>query len=386
MLNGENIICFSVTDYGEEIPLGKDHLMETYSQNGNKVLMINVAGTRAPTISKYDLNKIIRKLKSWFRFIRVVNKIYVITPPKIPFVQYPIVNKLNSTIMAIYLKLAMHKLEMDHPIVFSLSVFYTAIIKNLNGKAVVYYISDDYSLFSGNDRSLFLEKERKFSQYCDGAITVSNKLFNDKKSYVSNMLQIKNATNPNHFLLAQKENTPADIKHIPEPIIGFSGKIEDWVDIDLVRSCALKYPLYSFLLIGPQKINIDLLKKCTNVFLLGQKKYSELPNYLTHFDLSILPFKDIDRMKTVDIPLTLQEYFAVGKPIAAININKNSDTSDLCFVAENKNSFIEALPGLLNDHNADAVARRQEFARSNSWENRAIQISNWIQTTIIDHA
>lgn len=384
MLVKQDIVCLSITDYGYDIPVGKDHLMEIFAKNGNKVLMFNVVGTRAPQVTKYDLLKTVRKIKEWFSGYRIVNDIIVINPFRLPFIKYKIVNKLNELVLWLYFKYYFRKFKVNKPIFWSLNVLYADLLKKIKKTALLYYVSDEYSLFSGNDRKTFEAYEKKLLSYADGAITVSRSLYREKSKYNKNVISILNATNPYHFIRTNEKFVPCDMKSLNKPIVGFSGKIEDWVDLDLIKMCALRYPKYSFVLIGPVKGDISIIKNISNVYLLGKKSYNELPQYLNNFDISILPFILSKRMKTVDIPLTLQEYFATAKPIIAININIIDKYSDAYTLVSTKEEFVREIGCALEKDNKELRARRRQIALDNSWQRRAEELSNWIENTILN--
>lgn len=355
--------------------------MEKYAANGNKVLMVNLVGTRAPQATKYDILKIFRKVKEWFSGYKIINGIYVICPFRFPFIKYEIFNQLNQLILYIYLKYYFRKFNISKPIFWVLNVLYPDLLKRIDKKTVIYYVSDDYGLFTGNIREVFEKYEKKMLEISDGVITVHRNLYRKLSIYNTNTINILNSTNPEHFINSDKTIIPQDLKSIKHPIAGFSGKIEDWVDLELIKGCALRYPKYSFVLIGPEKVDTRPMHSIENIYFLGKKDYKELPFYLNNFDICLLPFKKNKLTESMS-PLKLVEYFAVGKPTVAININNVDIYSDAYTLVQTEEEFIKEVGCAMQKDNNNLQERRKQIALENSWEKRAEELSDWIKDTI----
>ena len=347
--------------------------------------MINLVGIRTPQITNYDFKKIRRKSKEWFSGCKIINGIYVINPLRIPYIKSEIINKINQIILHLYIIYYFKKLNVIRPIIWTLNVFYSELIKKIDNEAIIYYVSDDYAYFTGNETDIINKYENKTLLNSDGVITVSQRIFNRISKSHENVINIPNSTNYNHFSKINYRNVPEDLKILNKPIIGFSGKIEDWVDIELIKDCALHYPDYSFVLIGPQKINVDILKNIPNVFLLGRKTYNELPSYLNNIDVCLIPFVKNNVTEAVELPLKLLEYFAVGKPTVSINIHPPEKYSECLYICRTKEEFIKNIEKAITDDNEYIRKRRYQVAIENSWAKRAEEISDWITITILNN-
>src|SRR3954469_3093333 len=81
-LRGRDLICFS-HDWGGD-PLSKNHLMRLLARE-NRVLWVNSIGYRAPTATKADATRAMRKLRQAISPIRqVAPNIFVLSPLAIP--------------------------------------------------------------------------------------------------------------------------------------------------------------------------------------------------------------------------------------------------------------------------------------------------------------
>lgn len=107
---------------------------------------------------------------------------------------------------------------------------------------------------------------------------------------------------------------PADFPAGPGPVIGYHGSLYgDWFDWDGLADVAESYPSARVVVIGDDKGHPALPD---NVFFLGLKAQHELVDYVTRFDVGLVPFVVSDVTHAVS-PLKVYEYLASGVPVAA---------------------------------------------------------------------
>ena len=70
----------------------------------------------------------------------------------------------------------------------------------------------------------------------------------------------------------------------------------------------------SFCLLGRGRVPDDLPP---NVFYLGSCHHDEVPGYLQHASVGLIPFVDLPRIRRIDRPLKFYEYLASGLPIVS---------------------------------------------------------------------
>src|SRR5438045_541199 len=115
-LVGRDMLCFSHDWTGD--PLSKTHLMRLLARD-NRILWVNSIGYRAPTASKKDAGRILRKLKAATEPIRQVEKnIFVLNPLAIPAWGRPFVQRLNYHALRFQVRRAMRKLGFRRPVNF----------------------------------------------------------------------------------------------------------------------------------------------------------------------------------------------------------------------------------------------------------------------------
>ncbi|MEW6558533.1 MAG: glycosyltransferase, partial [Elusimicrobiota bacterium] len=176
---------------------------------------------------------------------------------------------------------------------------------------------------------------QKIKKEADLIFTVSESLksfFIDSKNEV---YCISNGVNIDYFRTQKIENIPEDMKNITKPIVGYAGKIQDRIDVDLVEFVAENLPQINFAFIGQiiNKKTIKSLLQYKNIHYLGDKHYSLLPRYLSFFDICIIPHK-VSTLTVSMNPLKLYEYLAAVKPVVTTNIAGVNVFKDIIIIAK----------------------------------------------------
>jgi len=131
---------------------------------------------------------------------------------------------------------------------------------------------------------------------------------------------IPNGVNVNIFNANVSYALPPDMQSVERPIVGYAGKMQEMFDVTLMQRIITKMPEVNFVFIG-QILNrqwVKCLWRYPNVFYLGNKHYSQLPQYLAAFDVCIIPYSK-QRQHGGD-PIKFYEYLAIGKPVVTTPI------------------------------------------------------------------
>jgi len=162
-----------------------------------------------------------------------------------------------------------------------------------------------------------------------------------------------------------------------EAVIGFYGAMATWVDYELIKKIADRYLV---VLIGKNKYYNNEVKH-PNIITIDHKNYSELPNYLSWFDLSLVPFKLTEMIKGCD-PIKYYEYMSAGKPVLSTEIEelKRRYKKQTYFI--NHDNYLKVIDKAIKENNPEKVEERIQIARENSWEARAKKISEVINKFI----
>lgn len=237
-------------------------------------------------------------------------------------------------------------------------------IKNIYHDYVVFDIIDDYSYefksWNVNLKDMF--------KVADIVFTSSYKLYNKFFLKHSKTYLIRNGVDFNSFSINSKF-IPKDLPR-NKNIIGYVGALASWIDWNLIDYiCKIDC---NIVFIGPIIGNIDI-KLNENLYLLGEKKYNELPFYISNFDCCIIPFR-VNKMTNSCNPIKLYEYLAMGKPVVSSNIEEVKKLKSLCYISENYKQFAENLNKAIHERNQELIFKRKNFALNNSWSKRVNDI------------
>ncbi len=168
--------------------------------------------------------------------------------------------------------------------------------------------------------------------------------------------------------LAEPE-VPEDISHIPHPVVGYFGAVNERIDYALVRTLAEKLPEVNFLYIGPVSVNVSMLSNLANIFFIGWRSYDSLPEYLRTFDIASVPYRLEDGVEYVN-PVKILEYLAGGKPVISTDIpDVRRFYGDVVYLAPDAQCFVDHVKHILAnpEHSRDKIRHGQELARQRSW-------------------
>lgn len=239
-------------------------------------------------------------------------------------------------------------------------------LKEIEDWKIIYDCMDEHTEFS-NINSSVSGKEAKLFKESDVVVVTSNHLLSKAKAYRNDIVFLPNAGDFEHFNKLP-ENTL--LENIKKPIIGYFGAIAEWFDNELIEFLAENNKNWNFVLIGRTfGSNIKNLKTFPNVHFLGEKTYKELPEYLFWFDVCIIPFKLTPLIEATH-PVKFYEYLSSGKPVVSSKLPELLKYGDICYIAENKEDFLEKIKIALKENDLEINNKRIKFAQENTWDAR----------------
>lgn len=266
------------------------------------------------------------------------------------------------------------KLDFRNLIVWSYTPMFTGYFDNIKARQYVFDAVDDWREHEqySSYRDRLTKNYKMIEDEADLIFTVSERL-KDLFRNNQNVFWLPNGVNASHF--ANQKYTPTDIKDISKPIIGYTGIVESRFDNDLLEYLAKANPSMSFVIIGwvwgNRKLNLP------NVYYLGQKSYQELPNYLHHFNVGIIPHK-VNKFTATMNPLKLYEYLASGIPVVSTNISGLKGYDKYVLVGKTKEDFNKQVKQSLRNDSKDMTIKRQTFILKDDWDKRVDFIINKI--------
>jgi teichuronic acid biosynthesis glycosyltransferase TuaH len=174
---------------------------------------------------------------------------------------------------------------------------------------------------------------------------------------------------------------PEEFLTIPSPVIGYVGSLTTLrLDIELLEYIASQKKNWSIILVGPedQDFKKSNLHKLPNVYFLGSKDESQLPNYVKGFDVAINP--QISNNLTIgNYPRKIDEYLAMGKPIVATKTKAMQMFEDCVYLGDTKEDYINLIEKALTENSKTLIKKRIKIAQSHTWINNINAIYNAIQ-------
>lgn len=242
---------------------------------------------------------------------------------------------------------------------------YQPLVQRMQPGCVAVRIADDHTRFR-NVPAAIAELEQRGLESADVIFTVASGLTERLRDRYKNVVELPNGVDFEHF--SAQRPVPADLAGIPGQRILYVGALEYWFDAELLAECARRLPDASFVIIGPQASDLSVLDDVANIHLLGPRPYAELPAYLQHCDVGVVPFARDDLVDSIH-PIKVYEYLATGLPVVAIRWAELERMAAPVVLAE-RSEFVSRLEDLLRSSREEGRAARLEYARANSWEQR----------------
>lgn len=247
------------------------------------------------------------------------------------------------------------------------------------GWKLIYDCLDDQHAFAQLYQTALQNHETRLIEDADGLITSSAVLQQRLLGKRSSIL-LHNAADYDLFSSCASAGY---LRHLARPIVGFFGALADWLDVDLIRAAALRFPHWSFVYIGSPSFSVPNVevrwRECTNlpnITVMGQMDPCTLAIFLADFDVCTMPFLDVPVTRTMNA-VKLYEYLAAGKPVVSRDLPEvrqltadDPDAEDLIALYSTPEEFFARLQAAVATGDPELVRQRKNFARRHDWGNR----------------
>lgn len=222
----------------------------------------------------------------------------------------------------------------------------------------------------------FLELESDLARHAEVVFAASSGLIRRLSPCSDNIAMLPNGVNP--LLFSQGDHPlPPALRDLPgQVILGRAGDVTSKVDLEPLLYAACRRPEWTFVLMGrATKPAVQRLQGQDNIVLTGPVNSLELPDCLCRCDV-LFDLLRLDRLGSDVVPATMYEYFAAGKPVAAVTDPHVPDPyPQLIHTAYNGAGFLRACREALEE-NPRLRAQRRAFAQQSSWAGRAAQVAS----------
>lgn len=374
-----DIIYFSFTSW-DDTPQRTHHIAR-YLSCDNRVLFVNPA---ALSILGYLRNQITgnRKRNLLAKLARINNGLYVLYgPPLLHFSDYySAINFFNHWVIESVVRKYLDLLHFHDYVLWITLPLQIPVVGKFGETAIVYDCMDNYPAFylkGSKQERLMKNLEIQLETKADVIFCTSSTLYNRIQQRNPSTVLMPNAVSDEFINYAPFIDENNDMPKVSGPILGFIGTIYDWVDLNLLVDIAIQRPNWTILMVGPIHTRLPQTKFIPNLLFLGSKPYKTVPQYVSRFDVCLIPFK-INEI-TVDVnPVKLYEYFAFGKPVVSSALPEVEKYKNLCYIACSADDFINQIELALEEKKRPdcnkLINTRKEIASDNTWEKRVQNI------------
>ncbi len=269
---------------------------------------------------------------------------------------------------------AMRVLDLGSPLVWVNDASY-ARFATRSGWPVVYDITDDWLLtaLAPRQRRRLMDDERLLLEQSEEVVVCSPAL--ERSRGRSRKVElIPNAVDVELF----RRPSPRPASLPPSPVVLYAGTLhEERIDVPLILELAEAAPEVSVVLLGPDCLapaHSAELGQPDNVHLLGSRPYADIPAYLQHADVVIVPHLVNAFTESLD-PIKAYECVAAGRPTVATPVAGFRHLGPPIVVAEGAD-FVTAVLGALEEAGPPGAPPDHDGTAVPTWHDRALAMAS----------
>jgi len=258
-----------------------------------------------------------------------------------------------------------------------------AYTQSFKPSLVIYDCMDELSAFKNAPLEL-RRKEEELFHLADLVFTGGYSLYKAKKSKHPEVFLLPSSIDKEHFAKARQRTTePFEQSVIPHPRIGFFGVIDERMDLELVEELAKMKPEWHFIFIGPVvKISPESLPLAHNLHFLGSRSYGQLPDYISGWEVAIMPFAINEATRFIS-PTKTPEYLAAGRPVVSTPIHDvvhDYGGRGLVYIAGDAAGFARDIDSILKENDRSKwLSKVDQALAQTSWDLSAGKIMTEIE-------
>lgn len=320
---------------------------------------------------------------------RVSENLYEYQPPWFLPRNYrlPVLDKLVCNIGIRLIARTARSLGCRNPILYLWHPLFAHVAGRFDEKLLCYHVYDDFFGYGGGtpeEISTLQAMDTELLTKADLVFVTTRRLLDRIRGLNRGSHLLPNGADYEEFATAADRvgREPADIAAIKRPRIGYTGNLNAKVDFNLLAYLAEKRPDWSIVLIGPMNASPEKIGRCRflkNVHFLGERDYSQIPDYVAALDACIMPY-EVDGWMVFGYPLKMHEYLAAGKPVVASALESVEDFEEVVAIAHSPDEWLTHLERCLSPDALQDKEARREVARRHSWEGLVADIEELMES------
>lgn len=365
-ITNHDVVCFSIIDW-ESRWQRPQQLASAFADQGHRVFYVRMSRFIAPGGPRYEIEQLRDNVWSITLATRVHPRVY----------EKPIEASVAAALVD-----ALAALRADHGVQLAVSLVQiptwrpvAELAREKFGWPLLYDCMDEWADFPGLTDAVDTE-EPGVAAAADVLIVSAQRLLEKWSTVKPDAVLARNAADFERFSRAEH---PAELDVGDGPVVGFFGAIAPWFDVELVAWAAAERPEYQFVLVGPVDVDVRVLRRLSNVHLLGQQPYEDMPGLLARFDVCVIPFRVNETTAATD-PVKFYEYVSQGKPVVSTWLPELEPYRDHLYLTADREDFVASLDAALVEDDSARLTDRVALARVNDWQSRY----DLIETAIAD--
>jgi UDP-galactopyranose mutase len=231
-------------------------------------------------------------------------------------------------------------------------------------RAIAYDCMDELAAFRFAATDMKAREQRLIAD-ADVVFTGGLSLHEARRDQHANIHCFPSGVDLDHFIAARDGlPEPGDQAHLPRP-----------------RMAELR-PGWHFAMLGPvAKLAPEELPQAPNIYWLGGKPYAELPRYLSHWDVALMPFALNESTRFIS-PTKAPEYLAGGCRVISTPVSdvlRRFEGIEAVAIAEDAEGFVAAAELAMARGDSSDFAAVDDLLAVSSWDAIAVRMSSLLE-------
>ena len=331
-----DFVVLATADWDHRLWTNKQHTTLSLHRAGHRVLYVESLGLRPPRADRQDRQRIVKRLKRMFSPPRQVEPgLWIWSPMVIPGGTRGVLMRINRVLFSAALAWVLRRLRFCSPLLWTYNPL-TGRYLNLKRRAgastasmfsaAIYHCVDRIHAQPGMPTNLIADSERQLCRTVNVVFTTSPDLQASLMRLNACTYHYGNVADQAHFAAAlDAPPAPEPLANISKPRLMFVGAFDSYkLDLPMLTALARQRSEWSFILLGPvgeadPDTTITALQSLPNVHVMGLQPYADLPAWLAHADVALLPLQENTYTQHM-FPMKFFEYLAAGRPVVATRI------------------------------------------------------------------
>ena len=336
-----DFVVLATADWDHPLWTNKQHTAVSLAELGHRVLYVESLGLRPPRPGTADLPRILKRFRRLLRLPREVRPgLWVWSPPVIPGATRGRGLIVNKWLVQSGLKLVKRWLGFLKPLLWTYNPLTLAYLDISTFSGTVYHCVDSIQDQPGMPSARITAGERRLCEAVNVVFTTAPVLQKRLKPLNPHTLYFGNVADECHFRQASSASLscPDALQAVPKTRMLFIGALDAYkLDLPLLEQLIRTTPQWSYVLVGPigecdASTDLSAILALPNVHWPGIQPYRDLPAWLAHVDVALLPLQLNDYTRQM-FPMKFFEYLASGRPTVATAIPSlvpNREAALLC--------------------------------------------------------